>query len=368
MEKEKISASQLFSLICLFELGTALVVPLGIKAKQDAWIAVILGLGGGVVLFTIYVFLLRLYPGKTLISYAKIILGKYIGWPLGLLYAVFFTYTTSRVVRDFGELLVSSVYPKTPVFVINTLIIITITYVLYKGIEVVARTGEIYIVILTFLGVIGIFLVLISQNVNIKNLYPVLGEGWKPVLTTVFPHILVFPYGEMLCFTMILPYLNKLQHVVKIGLSAMIISGIIISFTIALNIAVLDVDTVSQSTFPLLLTIGKVNIAEFLQRLYPIAIFTLIIGNFFKISIYFYVAVMCISELFKVEKQKIIWPIGIIIIFSSILIASNFTEHLTEAFKIGPMYVAVIMEAGIPLLLLIIALIRKTTWYPTTQE
>lgn len=359
MEKEKISATQLFSLICLFELGTALVVPLGIKAKQDAWIAVILGLGEGLGLFTIYSFLLRLYPGQTLTSYTKRILGTYIGWLLGLLYAVFFIYTASRDVRDFGELLVSSVYQETPLFVINALIIITIAYVLYKGIEVVARVGEVYIVLLILLGVLGIFLVLISQNVNIKNLSPVLGEGWKPVVTTAFPHILVFPFGEMLCFTMILPYLNKLQQAIKIGFSAMIISGVILSFTIALNIAVLDVDTVSQSTFPLLLTIGKVNIAEFLQRLDPIAIFTLIIGNFFKIAIYFYVAVMCASELFKVQKQKLIWPIGVIIIFSSILIANNFAEHLTEAFKMGPMYVAVIMEAGIPLLLLIIALIRK---------
>ncbi len=45
MEKAKISASQLFILMVLFELGSALLVPLAIDAKQDAWLAILLGMG-----------------------------------------------------------------------------------------------------------------------------------------------------------------------------------------------------------------------------------------------------------------------------------------------------------------------------------
>jgi len=40
MEKAKISASQLFILMVLFELGSALLVPLAIRAKQGAWLAI----------------------------------------------------------------------------------------------------------------------------------------------------------------------------------------------------------------------------------------------------------------------------------------------------------------------------------------
>ncbi len=36
MEKAKISAYQLFTLILLFEFGSALVLPLASEAKQDA--------------------------------------------------------------------------------------------------------------------------------------------------------------------------------------------------------------------------------------------------------------------------------------------------------------------------------------------
>ncbi len=38
MEKAKISASQLFILMVLFELGTSLLLPVAMEAKQDAWL------------------------------------------------------------------------------------------------------------------------------------------------------------------------------------------------------------------------------------------------------------------------------------------------------------------------------------------
>lgn len=57
MENAKISPHQLFSLIVLLELGTALIVPLGVEAKQDAWLAELLGLTGGIVLLLQYYYL-----------------------------------------------------------------------------------------------------------------------------------------------------------------------------------------------------------------------------------------------------------------------------------------------------------------------
>ena len=47
MEKAKISAYQLFVLIVLFEIGSAVLVPLAIGAKQDAWLAILIAMIGG---------------------------------------------------------------------------------------------------------------------------------------------------------------------------------------------------------------------------------------------------------------------------------------------------------------------------------
>ncbi|PGK31755.1 spore gernimation protein KB, partial [Priestia megaterium] len=62
MEKAKISASQLFILMVLFELGSALLVPLAIRAKQDAWLGILLGMLGSFILFLVYHKLYTYYP------------------------------------------------------------------------------------------------------------------------------------------------------------------------------------------------------------------------------------------------------------------------------------------------------------------
>ncbi|MEH7749512.1 GerAB/ArcD/ProY family transporter, partial [Neobacillus drentensis] len=62
MEKAKISGFQLFVLIVLFEMGSALLLSPGSEAKQDAWIAILFGLVGGIIVFFIYYRLFMYYP------------------------------------------------------------------------------------------------------------------------------------------------------------------------------------------------------------------------------------------------------------------------------------------------------------------
>ncbi|MED1097650.1 MULTISPECIES: spore germination protein [Bacillus] len=100
--------------------------------------------------------------------------------------------------------------------------ILAVCYVLYLGIEVVARSAEVFIIILLLLGVAGNFLVLFSGYVDFHQLQPFLEDGWKPVFTTAFPRLLSFPFGEMIVFTMLYPYLNRPEAVKKVWLSAII--------------------------------------------------------------------------------------------------------------------------------------------------
>lgn len=83
LEKAKISTYQLFVLIFLFEIGSAILVPLAIEAKQDAWAAVLIGLAGGCCLFWIYHSLYSYYPEIPLTEYIQQILGSFLErfWP-----------------------------------------------------------------------------------------------------------------------------------------------------------------------------------------------------------------------------------------------------------------------------------------------
>ncbi|MGN7480638.1 GerAB/ArcD/ProY family transporter [Priestia megaterium] len=358
MEKAKLSVIQLFALMFIFEMGTALVVSYGTNARKDAWLAILLALCGGIVLFYIFHFLYRQYPNLLFTGYIRELFGKYLGWIVGLLYCLHFLYICGRNVRELGDLLVSSTLSETPLLAINLTLVLVICYVIHLGIEVVGRTAEVFMVVLLLLGAAGNFFVLVSGDVAFHQIRPFLERGWKPIFTTAFPHLLIFPFGEMIAFTMLLPYLNRPQLAKRAWLAAMISSGMILSWTVLLNTSVLGVDVMQRSVFPTLTAVGKVNLFDFIERLDAIVVFTLLITVFFKASIYLYAAVLGIADLFKLKTyRQILLPIGTIVIFLSLAMASSFSEQGEEGFLNH--YLSLALLIVVPMLMLVVSVIRN---------
>ncbi|MED3863095.1 GerAB/ArcD/ProY family transporter [Priestia megaterium] len=358
MEKAKLSVIQLFALMFIFEMGTALVVSYGTNARKDAWLAILLALCGGIVLFYIFHFLYRQYPNLLFTGYIRELFGKYLGWIVGLLYCLHFLYICGRNVRELGDLLVSSTLSETPLLAINLTLVLVICYVIHLGIEVVGRTAEVFMVVLLLLGAAGNFFVLVSGDVDFHQIRPFLECGWKPIFTTAFPHLLIFPFGEMIAFTMLLPYLNRPQLAKRAWLAAMISSGVILSWTVLLNTSVLGIDVMQRSVFPTLTAVGKVNLFDFIERLDAIVVFTLLITVFFKASIYLYAAVLGIADLFKLKTyRQILLPIGTIVIFLSLTMASSFSEQGEEGFLNH--YLSLALLIVVPMLMLVVSVIRN---------
>lgn len=358
MEKAKISGIQLFAIMFIFELGTALVVNYGTDAGKDAWLSTLLAMGGGVALFFIFYSLFRQYPNLPFTGYIREILGKYLGWIIGLVYCNHFIYICGRNVREFGSLIISSTLLETPLVVINLTLVVVMCYVIHLGVEVVGRTAEVFVVILFLLGIAGNFFILVSGDVNFHQIRPFLEHGWKPILTTAFPHLLIFPFGEMIAFTMLLPYLNRPELAKRVGLTAVISSGLILSWTVLLNTSVLGIDVMHRSVFPTLTAVGKVNLLEFTERLDAIVVFTLLITVFFKASIYLYAAVIGLADLFKLNTyRQILFPIGTIVIFLSLTMASSFSEQGEEG--VFNHYLSIALLVVIPLIMLLVSIIRR---------
>jgi spore germination protein KB len=360
VEKAKISLYQLFVLILLFELGSAILVPLAIDAKQDAWLAILFGMLGGLILFWVNYRLFLYYPELVPPEYMQKLLGKIVGTILAFSYIIFFMYTAARVLRDFGEMLLTFAYLDTPLFIVNALLMLVIIYAVSKGIEVVARTGELFFFFIYFLAIVGFILIVFSGLIDINNLKPVLEDGIFPVAKVVFTQTLYFPFGEAIVFSMIFPYIKKRKRVKKIGLFAIMLSGINLAITMAINIGVLGVDLASRSQFPLLSTIQSIQVAEFLERLDVFFMISLVICIFFKVSIYFYAALASTAVIFKIkEPSSLTYPMGMVVLFMSVTIASNYAEHLKEGLEFVTRYLLPFFHIVIPLLLLGIAFLKN---------
>ncbi|WP_407545292.1 GerAB/ArcD/ProY family transporter [Priestia sp. HNGD-A6] len=360
MEKAKISAIQLFILMVLFELGSALLVPLAIGAKQDAWLAILLGMLGSLILFLAYHKLYNYYPTLLPTEYMQKILGKVIGTVLAFVYVLYFMYDASRVLRDFGEMLLTFAYPDTPLFIANSLLMLVIIYTVRKGIEVVARSGELLFIFMYVLAVSGFILIVTSGLIEIKNLQPILEEGLLNPLKVALSETLYFPFTEAVVFTMILPYLNDTKKAKVTMLCATGLSGINLAITMLINVSVLGVNLTERSEFPLLSTVESIQVANFLERLDVFFMVGMIIGIFIKITVLFYAATIGTANLFKINSpSRLSYPLGIIVLFLSITIASNVQEHLHEGLHIVKTVLHIPLFIIIPLILLLVAFFKN---------
>jgi len=79
VEKAQISSIQLFLLLAGFLYGSTVIINSALGAKNDAWLAILLGGSGGALLIGVYIAVALLNPSKTLVEVLRERLGKVMG-------------------------------------------------------------------------------------------------------------------------------------------------------------------------------------------------------------------------------------------------------------------------------------------------
>lgn len=354
----RLTKHQLFTLMFIFEVGSTTLFALGIKAKQDAWIVILLALLIGLGYVWVYTELYNAFPDKNYAEMIIIILGKKLGIILALLYVLDCLWSGARNAREFGELIVMNALPQTPLGVIIFIFISVSIYALFKGIEVLARASEVVMPIL-FLFIVGLYiLAFISGIMDFNKLQPVLGSGFKPVLK-ILPSVVMFPYGEIFVFLMYWKYANDKKTVGSAATEAILISGILLCFTSIMNISVLGAKYMSIATVPLLETIRLINIGAVITNLDAIGIVIMFFGGFFKMTIYLNAVVQILITVFKIKNNKLVLILfGAFLIWFSIAFEPSYAYH-RWMYPFDANYFAIIYTNVFPLLLLIIYWIKK---------
>lgn len=347
-----INQRSLFALIILFELGSAVLLDPGKNAMQDSWLAVLLGFVMALPLLFLYGGLAKAYPFQSFSELLQIGFGRFIGVTLSICYFGYFLYISARVLRDFDELLIISAYSGASLLLISICMMMTIMYFSIKGISSIAIIAPflLWIVVIPLL-IIG-FLQFLSGNVSFELIKPVLGKGLKPLFQTAFPQLLTFPFGEMIVFTFIFPYMTNKTSLLKTSITAVFTVALILSFLAFIHVLVLGPEAVKRSAFPMLNSVSAINISDFLQRLDSFIVIIMVLVGFAKIAVFFIVAVQGTHQLAKSKSMTpLVLFFGLFIIYASIAIAPNYMEHLNEGLIILPMFVHLPFQAGIPLLL-----------------
>ncbi|GKU84450.1 GerAB/ArcD/ProY family transporter [Niallia sp. NCCP-28] len=358
MSKENISLSQLAALLFNFQIGSSVVIGLGLNAKEDAWIVIVISMMIGVFIAAFYYYIAISLPGKNLYEIFEYCFNRKIAIILTLLYACYFIYYACRIIRDFGELIATAVLPFTPIEVTILLLVLLMGYILYLGIEVLARTSEIftpYGVILTLLLFIFLY---VNKNIDISNIKPILGEGMKPVWKTIFPYELVRPYGQILVFLCVFCNVSNIQIGRRVVIFSIFMGSMLLLMSSLLIILSLGEDIALRSNFPLLSAARLVSIGEFIQRIDAIAIFSMMLGSLVKSCVYIYAGIKGLEYVFKLPFRYFSIPISCIVAMFSIFIGRNYTGHLQEGLLSNPFLLHVPLQFIFPVLLVCVMLLK----------
>lgn len=348
----KISGVQLFSLIIGFIIGSTIIINPASSAKEDSWLAFIVGWLGGFVLIFVYVLIAKNNVNKTLVEILKDRFGKYIGTIVSILYIFYFIHLAALVFRNYGEYNVALIYQETPMVVIISLLAVLAVYTVRGGLEVSARISELLMPLL-ITGILSINFVLISTH-NWTAMFPMLKDGLVPVLMAGFS-VMAFPFGELVVFMMLFPYLNKIKNTSKVSYLGVTVGGGIVLISVLRDLIALGPVLVSKINYP----------AHMTSRLIPsISVEPLVSLNFFvgggiKESVLIFASAYGISQVLGIDNYKpLVLAVTSFMVVLSVWVYSNALDMFRWADIIYPYY-ALPFQVIIPIILLVISLLRK---------
>lgn len=260
---DKITTSQASIILTNSMLGAGiLTLPRNVvKAVQtpDAWISVVLG---GIVVSLVILVMVKLsqqFPGKTVFQYSKRIVGNFPGSVMSTILILYFIVIAGFEIRVLAEVTLFFLLEGTPIWAIVMPFIWVGTYLVYGGINSMARVFQIVFPISIFILIICY--ILSTRIFDIQHLRPFLSEGMMPVIRGMKSSILIFTGCEVV-MTMT-AFMEHPQQAVKGMMVGLSIPLVLYLVTVVMVIGGLSINSVITSTWPTIDLVRSFEISGF---------------------------------------------------------------------------------------------------------
>ena len=355
LENGKISNFQTILLLVNLITATAVMFVPSIAtsiAGRDSWLTPLIAVLPGIYQALIIGSLGKRFPGQTLIQYLQTVFYTWPGRVLGLFYLFFFLHTNAIIIREFGELITTTIMPRTPLVIFNVVILLLCAYAIRGGLEVLARVIEISIPFIII--VVLVLVALTANNANFNNLLPILEKGISPVVKASL--VPIAWQGEIILLAMFLPYLAKPEQGKYCAIIAQLLIGFLVSANIIAILAVLGPNHVAKLVFSTYSLIRDYSIG----RSDPFVIILWVTSLFGKIALFYYVTAIGTAQLFNLKDYRIlVFPLGVLLATLSIFVVENIINIVEYMSKSFPPF-AYVFEYIIPTIILVVAKTTKT--------
>jgi spore germination protein len=167
----------------------------------DGWMSILIAGLLIMVFVSLYVRLQRHFPDKDLLTYiGQGKLGKWVATILGVGFFIYWVCLLAFIVRILMIVIKMYLLPTTPTEVIVSLILLTVTYAVSKGTQGVIHLNLLFLpIVLTTLLIMQAFNI---PNLKLENMFPILPEGFSPVISGLKHTIISFLGVEGIFFLM----------------------------------------------------------------------------------------------------------------------------------------------------------------------
>ena len=352
----------------LFLIGGSALSSTGRYSGQNVWIVLLFAGLFGAILFTMFHRISKVHNHKGFPDILKSTFGKVLGTTILLIYAGFFllrTVTVGNYMSSMAqETLMFGVNPR----VVITMLIITVVISTLYGLNIIGRTSEIFLFIMIICLIPFLLAVFTSDVFKMENLIPVLAEG-VPGIAQDVARTTFFPYGELVVFLMLFPYIAQKENknILKRGYISITIAVLLMIAIDLTTVALIGSTLTSNFEYSFYNAMQLVQIKGFLERLDPLAVVIMIASEYFKLVIYFFVTILAFQALNKRFNFKIVLSILVILIF--FLAPHIKVQENGFMMDIMPFRILPIFELAIPLLIWIVSEIRfrKKKKYDSSQ-
>jgi len=353
---EKISLRQVIFLLVMSHL--AIVLLSFSSSNQDIWISEIFALFYIAILSAPLLFLSKQFANLTLVEYIPILTGKWVGKILGVLYVAFFLFNATVDLSLFDNILRPINFPETPDYAIILLAVTSCAYAVYKGVECIARTAEIFAP--QILAVIILYTALQVNDMDLKVFLPILADSTFSEINSL-AFTTAARLNEIIVLAMLVPTINKKENINMIFMWTIILTTVFSLIIIVSTLAVLGIELPKKTFDPYYLFIKQVNIYDFITRMEYFMVGAWNVGMFMKISLWLYLATMGLVQVLGLKRRKVlIIPMAIVIFMTALktdIIKSVVVFYILEYYVPN---INLIFIFGIPAIVLVMFFLKKT--------
>ncbi|QHT61019.1 endospore germination permease [Paenibacillus lycopersici] len=357
----KVSGYQLFWLVNISSMIVFSYLPLQLAAKesrQDCWISILLG---ALIMMAITWLMLRVckqHADKTLVGFAKMLLGTVIGKCIVMGYFLLWFIQMSMIAKGMAEFQNLVMLHNTPTIFILLCMLFLVTYAVYRGgIVAIGRCAEVIGPFFVFLLFAQLFLN--PQDMDMKRMLPVYADsGWLHILKGTYYSInyLVDPSIVLMLYYFAENKRSAARGIMwgtAVAMAWGVIMSLVLLFVTGPNMA-------AEMIVPVYSLTKFVSILNFIQNIDAFFIPLWLLGAFIKMGVDLFILSYGISEWTGIKNWKLVACLMSAVWLAYLIYSSHdirMTASLKNVYLIGGFYPFVYVI--LPILLWLLGSIRQ---------